>query len=327
MDRAAPRAEVVLVDGDRIVAVGDGDLLARPDATDAEVVDLAGAVVVPGLIDAHNHLSVSALHPHWHDVRGIGDRDVLVAAIRAQAAAWPDTTWVRCQGVDLMGAGAGITRHDLDAAGVDRPVIVADYTLHQCVVSSAGLDALGIGRDTPDPVAGEIARDRAGEPTGILVERAWSEAHARSMRDFTDPDRWAEHVADRSRALLAEGITCVHDAACSPDAETLFAAMARAGTLPIDVVGMPHPAALLMNEHTARLDGPPTGDGDDRFRVGAAKLFADGGVAIALDAQRRRAPVPVRHALRRSRDRTRSVPRTTAFASPCTRWATRASRR
>jgi predicted amidohydrolase YtcJ len=285
MDRAAPRAEVVLVDDDRIVAVGSGDLLARPDATDAEVVDLAGAVLVPGLIDAHNHLSVSALHPHWHDVRGVGDRDVLVAAIRTQAAAWPDTTWVRCQGVDLMGAGAGMTRHDLDAAGVDRPVIVADYTLHQCVVSSAGLDALGIGRDTPDPVAGEIAHDRAGEPTGILVERAWSEAHARSMRDFTDPDRWAEHVADRSRALLAEGITCVHDAACSPEAEALFAAMARAGTLPIDVVGMPHPAALLLNEHTARLDGPPTGDGDDRFRVGAAKLFADGGVAIALDAR------------------------------------------
>ena len=235
-------------------------------------------------IDAHNHLSVSALHPHWHDVRGVGERDALVAAIRAQADAWPDTVWVRCQGIDLMGAGAGITRHDLDAAGLDRPVIVADYTLHQCVVSSSALDALGTGRDTPDPPGGEIARDASGAPTGMLVEQAWSEAHARSMRDFTDPDRWAEHVADRSRALLAEGITCVHDAACSPEAETLYASMARAGTLPLDVVGMPHPAALLSNEHTARLDGPPSGEGDDRFRVGAMKLFADGGVAIALDA-------------------------------------------
>jgi hypothetical protein len=284
MDGATAGAEVVLVAGERIVAVGGRDLLDRPDATGAEHVDLAGAVLVPGLIDAHNHLSVSALHPHWHDVHGIGDRDTLVAAIRAQAAAWPDTAWVRCQGIDLMGAGAAITRHDLDAAGVDRPVIVADYTLHQCVVSSAGLDALGVGRTTPDPLAGTIARDASGEPTGVLVEQAWSEAHARSMRDFTDPDRWAEHVAARARALLAEGITCVHDAACSPEAEALYASMAREGTLPVDVVGMPHPAALLNNEHTARLDGPPTGEGDDRFRVGAVKLFADGGVAIALDA-------------------------------------------
>ncbi|MGZ4675369.1 MAG: amidohydrolase [Acidimicrobiia bacterium] len=283
MDAAAPSAEVVLVDGDRVVAVGGADLLRRPDAAAAEVVDLAGAVLVPGLIDAHNHLSVSALHPHWHDVRGVGDRDLLVEAIRAQAEAWPDTVWVRCQGIDLMGPGAGITRDDLDAAGLDRPVIVADYTLHQCVVSSSGLDALGIGRDTPDPPGGEIARRDNGDPTGILVEQAWSEAHARSMRDFTDLDHWAGHVADRSRALLAEGITCVHDAACSPEAEALYASMARAGTLPVDVVGMPHPAALLQNEHTARLEGPPTGEGDDRFRVGPMKLFADGGVAIALD--------------------------------------------
>jgi len=280
-DPTTPAADAVVVEDGRIVAVGDRALADQPDT---EVVDLAGATLVPGLIDAHNHLSVSALHPHWHDVTGVGDRETLVAAIAAQAAAWPDTTWVRCQGLDLMGPGRGITRDDLDAAGLDRPVIAADYTLHQCVVSSAGLDALGIGRSTADPPGGEIARDGDGEPTGMLIERAWSEAHARSMRDFSDPDRWAEHVGARSRALLTEGITCVHDAACSPEAEALYGAMARSGTLPIDVIGMPHPAALLMNEHTARLDGPPTGEGDDRFRVGAMKLFADGGVAIALDA-------------------------------------------
>ncbi|MFM8303128.1 MAG: amidohydrolase family protein, partial [Actinomycetota bacterium] len=221
-DRAAPTADTVVVEGERIVAVGDR---ALGDAPDTEVVDLAGATLVPGLIDAHNHLSVSALHPHWQDVRGVGDRASLVAAIAAQAAAWPHTAWVRCQGLDLMGPGAGITRHDLDAAGADRPVIVADYTLHQCVVSSAGLDALGIGRFTPDPPGGEIVRGDDGAPTGILIERAWSEAHARSMRDFTDPDRWAEHVAARARALLAEGITCVHDAACAPEAEALYASM------------------------------------------------------------------------------------------------------
>ncbi|MFM8303088.1 MAG: amidohydrolase family protein, partial [Actinomycetota bacterium] len=105
------------------------------------------------------------------------------------------------------------------------------------------------------------------------------------MRDFTNPDRGSEHVAALARAPLAEGITCISDAACAPEAEALYASMARAGTLPVDVVGMPHPAALLVNDHTTRLDGPPTGDGDDRFRVGAVKLFADGGVAIALDTR------------------------------------------
>lgn len=280
-DPRAPRADCVLIEGERIAAVGDR-AAADASAHGAAAVDLGGAVVVPGFVDAHNHLSVAALHPRWRDVHGL-DRDALVAEIRAQAADEPDVEWVRLRGLDLMGAGAGITRHDLDAAAVDRPVVVVDYTLHQCVVSSAALDHLGVGRGTADPANGEIVREPDGTPNGVLVEEAWSDAHAASLAGYAEPDRWAEHVTARARALLAEGITCVHDAACSPEAEALYVAMARAGTLPVDVVAMPHPAALLRNEHTARLDGSVTGEGDDRVRTGAIKLFADGGVAIALD--------------------------------------------
>ena len=279
MDAGSAGTSVVVVEHDRITAVGGRELLAaHPDAS---VVDLDGSVLVPGFIDAHNHLSVAALHPRWHDVAGVTDRGVLADAIDAQDVAEPETAWIRCQGLDAF--AFPITRHDLDAVGLDRPIIVADYTLHQCVVSSAALDALGIGRDTADPPGGEIARDASGEPTGLLVERAWSEAHARSMHDYADPDRWPLHIAVRARELIADGITCVHDAACSATAEATYRAMARDGTLPIGVVGLPHPAELLMNDVGARLDGAPTGEGDERFRVGPAKLFADGGVAIALD--------------------------------------------
>jgi hypothetical protein len=83
--------------------------------------------------------------------------------------------------------------------------------------------------------------------------------------------------------LLRDGITAVHDAACAPEAEALYASMARAGSLPISVVAMPHPSAILRNDTGERLDGPVTGAGDEDVRVGAVKLFADGGIAIALD--------------------------------------------
>ncbi|MGZ4675690.1 MAG: amidohydrolase, partial [Acidimicrobiia bacterium] len=281
MDERSTTAEVVLVADGRITAVGGPDLLAaHPGAT---TVHLGGRTLVPGFIDAHNHLSIAALHPRWHDVSAVTDRDGLVTAIRAQAAAEPGTEWVRCHGWNETSHGFAPTRHDLDAAGVARPVIVAHSTLHQCVVSSAALDALRIGHDTPDPHGGEIVRGRDGRATGLLVERAWSEAHARSLAAYADPDRWAEHIAERSRLLTHDGITCVHDAACSPAAEAVYRAMAASGQLPISVLGLPHPAALLANDLGGRLDGPPTGEGDEGFRVGPAKLFADGGVAIALD--------------------------------------------
>ena len=248
-----------------------------------QVVDLAGRTLSPAFIDAHNHLSVSALQPVWGDASEIRGPAELAAAVRAEGERAPESSWIRLAGWDESRTGFSPTRSDLDAAGVDRPVVVTHYSLHQCVVSSSALDALGIGRATPDPPGGEILRDPSGEPSGLLLERAWSEAHARSMAAYGDPDRWSEHVAARARELWRDGITAIHDAACSPEAEDVYAGLAAQGALPVSVVAMPHPAAILQNEHSARLDGPPTGEGDETLRIGAMKLFADGGIAIALD--------------------------------------------
>ena len=281
MDRTTSRAEVALVHAGRIAAVGPGALLDQ--WPDARRVDLEGRTLVPGFIDAHNHLSVAALHPCWGDASGIDGPDALVAALRAQAHAEPDASWVRLRGWNEATAGYSPTRADLDAADIGRPAVVAHYSLHQCVASSAALAELGVGRTTPDPEGGEIARGSDGEPTGLLIERAWSEAHARSLAAYSDPDRWSEHIAARARVLLRDGITAVHDAACAPDAEACYRAMARERALPISVLALPHPSGILRNDLGARLDGPVTGDGDEWMRVGPAKLFADGGVAIALD--------------------------------------------
>lgn len=286
MDPARPTAAAVAVAGDRIVAVGD-DLAARcPDATRH---DLGGRTLVPGFIDAHNHLSIAALHPVFGDASSVTGPDALVAAVRDHARANPDSDWVRLVGWHDARTPFPVDRHLLDEACGDRPVVLVHYSLHQCVVSSAALERLGIGRGTPDPPGGEIHRDTAGEPDGLLVERAWSAAHAESLRAYADPDRWADLIAARARTLHRDGVTAVHDAACPPEAESVYAAMARAGSLPLSVLALPHPAALLRNE--AVRDGPTTGEGDEHLRVGPAKLFADGGVAIALDTTIGGAPV------------------------------------
>lgn len=281
MDAARPRATHVVVAAGRIAAVGGPEVAARvPGAT---TVDLGGRTLAPGFIDAHNHLSISALTPAAGDASGVRDPAELVAVLRAHAAAHPDHAWLRLVGWEEEHFGFPVDRHLLDAGAGDRPAVLVHYSLHQCVASSAALDRLGIGAGTPDPPGGEIGRAADGTPTGLLVERAWSAAHAASLAPYADRDRWADHIADRAQLLLRDGITAVHDAACSPEAESVYRAMARAGTLPISVLGMPHPAAILTNDPTGRLAGPPTGEGDERFRVGPLKLFADGGVAIALD--------------------------------------------
>jgi hypothetical protein len=281
MDPRHPAPATVLVVAGRIAAVGNRELIAaHPEAV---VHDLAGRTLLPGLIDAHNHLSIAALHPLWADLGSVATVEELDAALRAQAAREPEAGWVRGVGWDETRAGLIPDRRALDTIGLDRPILVAHYSLHQGVVCSRGLDALGIGRTTPDPPGGTIARGPDGEPTGLLVERAWSEAHARSLAAYREPGRWGDLIAARARVLLAEGITCVHDAACPPSAEPVYRALAARGGLPISVLVMPSGEGLLHPAAADRLEGPRTGEGDEQLRIGPIKLFADGGIAPAID--------------------------------------------
>ncbi len=282
MDPGCAEPALVIIEDGRIAAVGDRDLLKRYPG--AHIEDLAGRTLLPGFIDAHNHLSIAALHPLWADLSSVTSLDELRRALARQAAREPNARWVRGVGWNETVAGILPERRDLDALGLDRPVIVVSFSLHQCVVNSHGLDELGIGRGTPDPAGGTIVRDADGAPTGLLVERAWSDAHARSLAAYAEPHRWADLIAARARTLLQDGITCIHDAACSPSAEAVYRSMARANALPVSVLMMPHAEAILTNALPQRLDRPPTGDGNEQLRVGPLKFFADGGIAPAIDA-------------------------------------------
>jgi predicted amidohydrolase YtcJ len=281
MDPLLGEPHVVVIENGRIGATGGRDLLrAFPGIA---IEELAGRTLLPGFIDAHNHLSIAALHPIWADLSHVTTIEELQHELARHAAREAEARWIRGAGWNEITAGLLPERRDLDALGFDRPVIVVHYSLHQCVVSSQGLDELGIGRTTPDPPGGTIVRGAYGQPTGMLIERAWSEAHARSVAAYSDPGRWGELIAARARVLTSDGITCVHDAACSAPAESVYRALAATGQLPISVLLMPHSEAILAPPPAERLDGPVTGEGDERLRVGPMKLFADGGIAPAMD--------------------------------------------
>ena len=280
MDAAHPDPEIVVVGDDQIIAVGDAGLAQR--YPDAHTVDLNGRTLSPGFIDAHNHLCIAALHPRWADLSDVRTPDALRAALRAQSEAEPDAAWVRGVGWSDLEDGWTPSCFDLDALGLDRPVIAVHYSYHQCVVSSAGLDALGLSDASGDPPGGTLGRTDTGALNGVLYERAFSDAHERSMAPYRDPERWADHIVEAARGLLREGIVSVHDAACPPSAEQVYCTLAREGRLPIAMVLLPHGEALLAPLDAPRLEGPPTGDGDERLRVGPVKLFADGGVLPAI---------------------------------------------
>src|SRR5271169_3695817 len=107
--------EAIVMDGERIVAVGERALAhAFPDAI---VEDLGGRILCPGFIDAHHHLSIVALEPHWADLAGASTVEEIGVRLTEHAARELDTPWIRGAGWSDLGTGLVPHRRDLDALG------------------------------------------------------------------------------------------------------------------------------------------------------------------------------------------------------------------
>lgn len=232
-------AEAVAVDGDTITAVGrSADALAAA-GPGAEVVDLAGRLVVPGFVDAHTHLVMMGEALGRVGLTDARSLDEIQARLRAARAADPGAPRVLGRGwlFDSVPDGAP-TAAMLDAAVADVPVYLDANDYHSCWVNSAALAELGITRDTPDPIGGRIGRDASGKPNGLLFETAAQQhvwEHLASQATDADRDAAVERTI---AAYLATGVTGVVDMAFDELGLAAFrrAAERRGGRLPIRVV-------------------------------------------------------------------------------------------
>lgn len=170
-DPDAPVAEAVAVVDGRIAAVGTTADVLDATAPDAQLIDLQGAAVTPGLIDSH-------LHPLWGarlsagiDLGGVTTLDGVRAAVAAEAAGLGDGEWVRGWNLDYVAFDGGAPHRDaLDDAAGGRPVLLMFYDLHTALASSAALAAAGIDGPREFGDASSIVVDSHGAPTGELRE-------------------------------------------------------------------------------------------------------------------------------------------------------------
>ena len=190
------RAEAVLAAGGRIAYVGDSAEVRRRAPKGARVIDLQGATVLPGLTDAHAHLTGIGLREISFDLTGVASLAALQERLRERAAT--DTSeWIVGRGwIESKWQPAAFpTRTDLDAAVADRPVTLERADGHAIVVNSRALAIAGVTRATPDPAGGQILRDPAtGEPTGMLIDRA---------KDLVERHVPAATTDDLGRAIAA----------------------------------------------------------------------------------------------------------------------------
>jgi predicted amidohydrolase YtcJ len=286
-DPAQPWAEAVAVAGERILAVGRASELADLAGPRTQVVELAGRLLLPGFTESHIHFVELALRPGQIDATAARSAGEVVELVRDRLdpSGLPrpegSDTWLRGGGwnVNLWTNGplTGIFdvrphRSLLDAAAPDVPVMLDSKDLHAVWLNSAALRRAGIDAATPDVPGGVIERDAAGQPTGILREKAVDLAY----RACPTPALAETVPAGRAAlpALWMTGIVAIHNANDTVDGLALrtFQALRGAGALGLRV--LQH--IPVENLPRVRGLGLQSGFGDEWLRLGGVKMFADG---------------------------------------------------
>ncbi len=174
LDPNKPQATAVAMAGGRILAVGDAADLAPYAGPDTLRLDLAGRTVIPGLNDSHIHVIRGGLNYNmelrWDGVPSLADA---LRLLKEQARRTPPPQWVRVVGgwTEFQFAERRMpTLAEINAVSPDTPVFVL-HLYDRALLNAAALRVLGYTKDTPDPVGGHIARDKNGNPTGLLVAK------------------------------------------------------------------------------------------------------------------------------------------------------------
>jgi predicted amidohydrolase YtcJ len=269
LDQASTRGTALAVREGKIVAIGDERLLDRFDA--ASAVDLAGRTVMPGFVDSHTH--VAGYAPRHVDLTTVHSIRELRERIAAKAAELGPDQWITGYGwsEDSLEEHRRPLRQDLDQAAPDNPVVLTRAGSHSVVASSRALALAKIDERTPQPEGGVIETDNKGKLNGIIRERV--DLVLRLVPSASDEELRPSLVANL-QAQFAYGITSIVQGADTiahyPEWERVYAE--HPGQLPRASVNVAWAGDAAMQAFGRR-----TGDGDEWLRVGAVKLFVDGG--------------------------------------------------
>ncbi|WP_374629992.1 amidohydrolase [Pannonibacter indicus] len=216
LDRQNPSADAVAIRDGRFLAVGT-EAEVRAAAPDAGIIDAKGRRLIPGLIDSHTHMIRGGLNYNmelrWDGVPSLSDAMMM---LKRQVDRTPAPQWVRVVG--------GFTQHqfaekrlptleEINAVAPDTPVFIM-HLYDRALLNAAALRVVGYTKDTPNPPGGEIVRDGAGNPTGLLL--AQPNATILYSTLAKGPKLDPEYQINSSRHFMRElnslGVTSVIDA-------------------------------------------------------------------------------------------------------------------
>ena len=174
LNDSAPSAQALAFLGDTLVFVGSNALSKEYQCNDAKVIDLKGSYVYPGFVDSHAHLKGIGHRENSLNLQGIDSLKEMLTTVEIFSNGIQPGEWVVGRGwIEKVWPEKRFpTRYELDRFSSDKPVILERADGHAVVVNSLALELAGISSESNDPHGGRIEKDKNGEPTGMLIDKA-----------------------------------------------------------------------------------------------------------------------------------------------------------
>ena len=224
LEGRAPEVEAVAVGGNRIAALGRSEEIKRHVGPKTQVIDLAGALVIPGFVEGHGHfngLGLSQVNLNlmkaksWDEIVGMVEQAVKKAKPGEwiYGRGWHQEKWDVKPSPEVEGFP---THASLSRVSPDNPVWLTHASGHATFANARAMEVSGVTRSTPNPPGGDFLRDAAGNPTGLFRETA-----SKLIRPGAgEPARTPEEEVARARRVLelasqeavSKGITSFQDA-------------------------------------------------------------------------------------------------------------------
>ncbi len=279
-ERRSFASAAAIKDG-RFIAVGsDKDVMAH-HGEKTQVIDVQGRTVIPGLNDSHMHPIRGGLNYNmelrWDGVPSLADA---LRLLKEQAARTPPPQWVRVVGgwTEFQFAERRMpTLDEINTVAPDTPVFVL-HLYDRALLNAAALRAVGYTKDTPEPPGGEIRRDHAGNPTGLLIARPNAMILYSTLAK--GPKLAREDQLNSTRLFMSElnrfGVTSAIDAGGGfqnyPDDYEVINELHRSGELSVRLaynLFTQRPKEELKDfQRWTKMTRP--GEGDDFYRVNGA---------------------------------------------------------
>lgn len=132
---ADPFATAMLVDGDTVAWVGSEQAASSIADSSMEVIDLRGALVAPGFVDSHLHLTETGIALESLQLGSVASARALLDAVAGAGGdgpvlghGWDETTWA-----DSTLPSA----EELERAAGGRPVYLSRVDVHSALVSTS----------------------------------------------------------------------------------------------------------------------------------------------------------------------------------------------